>query len=105
MLSKEEIKKWLLENCIDEKGNLDLSGLDFSDFDGAVFMDSMKVKNILIQSYQEVGRHLHQDHQKVGGWLDQGYQEVGDDLSQDHQKVGGDLYQLSQEVKGHIYKD
>jgi hypothetical protein len=30
----EEAKKWLLENRVDEFGNLMLSGLDFSAFDG-----------------------------------------------------------------------
>lgn len=105
MKTKEEIKKWLLKNCIDERGNLDLSGLDFSDFDGMVLMDSMKVKTNLIQSYQEVGGCLHQNSQKVGGWLVQNYQEVGDDLYQDYQKVGGELYQCSQKVQGHIHGD
>lgn len=45
MLSKEEIKKWLLENCVNEYGKLDLSGLDFSDFDGDVYIFGMKVKD------------------------------------------------------------
>lgn len=49
MLSKQEIKKWLLENCVNEMGNLDLSGLDFSDFDGNVDISYMKVKLSLSQ--------------------------------------------------------
>lgn len=104
MLSKDEIKQWLLENCVNEMGNLDLSGLDFSDFDGNVFIDGMKVKNTLIQSDQEVGGCLQQSNQKVEGWFVQNFQEVGDDLCQDHQKVGGRLYQHSQEAKGQIYQ-
>lgn len=44
MKTKKEIKKWLLENCVNNLGNLDLSGLDFSDFKGNVIIGQMKVK-------------------------------------------------------------
>lgn len=32
MKTREEIKKWILENCVDGDGDIDLRGLDFSDF-------------------------------------------------------------------------
>lgn len=38
MKTKKEIKKWLLKNCINYIGNLDLSELDFSDFKGNVII-------------------------------------------------------------------
>lgn len=95
MLSKEEIKQWLLENCVNERGNIDLSGLDFSDFDGNVDISCMKVKLSLSQNCQEVGENLYQDHQTVGKSLFQGWQEAGGDLWQRHQA----------EVKGRIYQD
>ena len=98
MLNKDEIKKWLLENCVNEVGNLDLSGLDFSDFDGNVFIEEMKVKKNLIQSSQEVGGFLLQDNQKVGKWLGQDHQEVAGNINQSHQKVGGFVDQDHQEV-------
>lgn len=94
MLSKDEIKKWLLENCVDKKGKLDLSGLDFSDFDGTIDISGMKVKKNLLQS-----------NQKIGGWLDQDRQEVGGNLYQNYLKVSGNLYQLWLEVKGYIDND
>ena len=87
MKTKEEIKKWLLKNCIDYFGNLDLSGLDFSDFDGNVIIGQMKVKWSLDQSHQEVGLSLVQNYQGVGNNLFQDCQEVGKDLFQDGQKV------------------
>lgn len=105
MLSKQEIKKWLLENCVNEMGNLDLSGLDFSDFDGNVFIEEMKVKKNLIQSNQEVGGFLLQNNQKVGDFLDQDHQEVAGNLYQNYLKVSGNLYQLWLEVKGYIDND
>lgn len=80
MKTKEEIKKWLLKNCVDEDGNLDLSFLDFSDFDGDVYASSWKVK-----------RNLYQDGQMVNGNLFQNFQVVKGDLWQNTQKVEGDL--------------
>lgn len=54
MKSKREIKDWILRNCIDSCGNIDLSYLDFSDFDGNIHINHMKVKHNLSQSNQEV---------------------------------------------------
>lgn len=90
MLSKQEIKKWLLENCVNEMGNLDLSGLDFSDFDGNVDISYMKVKLSLSQDCQEVGENLFQDSQTVGGNLWQNHQEeVKGRIHQDERKEEG----------------
>ena len=61
MKTKEEIKKWLLENCIDSDGDLDLSGLDFSDFDGDIDMSYMVVKGNLYQDFQKVKGDLYQN--------------------------------------------
>lgn len=91
MKSKKEIKEWLLENCIDEFGDLHLSNLDFSDFDGNVYIDKMKVKKSLLQDYQQVGCRLYQSWQTVGGDLLQNWQKVGGNLGQCFQQVGGDF--------------
>lgn len=77
MLSKEETKKWLLDNCVNEIGDLDLSCLDFSDFDGDIDISGMKVKCNLCQDSQTVGGGLRQDSQKVEGSLHQGNQHAG----------------------------
>ena len=87
-LTKKEIKEWLLSNCVNEAGDLDLSKLDFSDFNGNVITKSMVVKKNLYQDFQEVGGDLYQDVQIVNG-----------DLFQSHQAVKGDLYQSSLIVK------
>lgn len=116
MLSKEEIKKWLLDNCIDENGDLDLRDLDFSDFEGDVDISGMSVKKNLMQNLQEVGGYLCQDNQiveedldqheqRVKGTLCQYGQEVGKNLIQEKQKVGGDLFQHHQKAKGSIYQN
>ena len=66
MLSKQEIRDWLLKNAVNDEGNLDLADLDFSDFDGDVLIYNMKVKKSLQQSFQNVGENLYQDFQRVG---------------------------------------
>lgn len=102
--SKEEIKKWLLENCVDKNGNLDLSGLDFSDFDGSVDISGMKVKKNLLQNKQQVEGCLYQRDQRVRFDLDQPCQQVERDLDQHGQDVGGDLMQNSNDVFGNVYQ-
>ena len=67
MLPIEEVKKWLIENRTNEIGDLDLSCLDFSDFDGNVDISELKVKKSLKQSWQKVGGDLHQIYQEADG--------------------------------------
>lgn len=55
MKSNEEIKKWLLENCVDSYGDLHLGDLDFTDFNGNIYLGKMKVKDDVIQGWQKVG--------------------------------------------------
>ena len=104
MKSKKEIKEWLLENCVDEHGNLDLSNLDFSDFEGDIYIDGIKVKNDLFQCSQIVQGDLYQNGQKVQRNLSQNCQEVKGDLYQHGQKVQRNLSQNCQEVKGDLYQ-
>ena len=80
MKTIDEIRDYLLENRVDIYGDLDLTGLDFSCFDGDVYIGEMKVK-----------RDLSQSMNKVQGNLYQGYQEVQ-----------GDYFSKGIEVKGHI---
>ena len=93
MKTINEIKQWLLENATDEKGDLVLSNLDLSDFNGDVYIDGWKVKRSLMQFNQTVGEDLLQYHQIVKG-----------DLIQSFQKVNGNLFQFCQKVKGTIIK-
>lgn len=67
MKTKQEIKEWLLANCINKYGILDLSELDFSDADISVDISIMRVKHNLYQCYQKVDGSLFQDNQKVKG--------------------------------------
>lgn len=103
MKTIKEVKQWLLENRKDTFGNLDLSNLDFSDFDGNVFINNMKVKKTLNQSYQEVGDVLYQEFQRVDKDLFQHHQQVGGELLQNNQKVKENLYQSNQTVGKNFY--
>lgn len=73
MKTKLEIKQWLLENCVEQNGDLDLSGLDFSDFDGDIYINRMIVKGSLYQGKQIVKGNLIQSNQLVGKNLYEGY--------------------------------
>lgn len=92
MLTPEEIKKWILKNCVNKVGHIDLSDIDLSDFNGNVFIRHWKVKKDLDISEHEVGRHLGQCFQVVGGNLNQSFQLVGGSLSQVGQKVKGEIH-------------
>ena len=103
MTSKEEIKQWLLENCANSAGNLDLIDLDFSDFDGDIFISGMKVKKDLHQDCQDVGGDLLQGCQIVKGNLHQRFNKVGKDLLQDYQEVEGKIEQYEQNAKEGVF--
>ena len=63
----EETRDWLIENRTNEYGDLDLEGLDFSEFDGDVYIRNTKVKGDLFQNFQEVAGDLMQNSQEVNG--------------------------------------
>ena len=116
MITKEEIRDWLLAHCVDEDGDLDLSDLDFSDFDGNVDISGMKVQKELWQNYQIVGGNLIQNNQVVygelwqnncviGGNLYQHSQEVDYNINQSFQKAEGDILQDKSKARGRVVND
>ncbi len=100
MKSITEIRDWLLENAVDDDGDLNMPYLDFSDFDGDVYIRGMKVQGNLYQEYQEVKGNLFQEYQEVKGNLFQGSNEVKGDLYQGSHKIQGDLYQSCHKIQG-----
>ncbi len=99
-LTKEEV---LLELFTDEDGDLYLSWLDFSDFDGDVWVSGLKVKKDLRLNDNMVKGNLWQNSCVVEGDLYQSYHEVKGNLYQDEQTVKGNLYQSYQKVEGNYY--
>ena len=127
MLPIEEVAKWLIKNRTDENGDLDLMGLDFSDFDGDVLASGWKVKKGLAQSHNAVGGDLNQDldqgkkpltpkdkgqfllryFKNERGDLDLSYVDLSDfkgDVAISSWKVGGDLFLDHQEVRGSLFQ-
>lgn len=92
-MTKNELRDWLLNNCVDANGDLNLSDLDFSDFEGDIYINNMKVKGNLKQSFQQVQGSLYQSCQVVGGDLYQYYQEVQGSLNQSCQDIKGEKYE------------
>ena len=99
----EEVRDYLLENRVDGDGDLNLMGLDFSDFDGDIYIRRMKVKRDLYQSEHEVQGNLHQGYHEVHGDLYQNSHEVQGNLSQGYHEVQGNLSQGYHEVHGNYY--
>lgn len=95
----DELRDLMLENFVDEDGDLDITQLDFTDFEGDVYIGRMRVKKDLVQDYQEVEGSLFQHTQEVGGNLYQYSQNVGGHLWQNYQKVEGELIQ-DKKIKG-----
>ena len=100
-----EVRDWLLENCVDGDGDLDLIGLDFSDFDCDIYISGIKVKKDLGQSEQNVEGSLFQGNQVVKNDLIQMGQLVRGDLYQNSQIVKGDLLQNEQTVNGRLFQN
>ena len=90
----KELKKYLLENFVDEYGDLMIRHLDLSDFDGNVYRGYWKVKGDLRQRANKVKGDLHQDSNEVKG-----------DLDQYGNEVWGNLHQADSIVKGKTYTD
>jgi len=108
-MNKKELVQFLIDNFVNADGNLDLMCLDFSNFEGNVFLCGIKTKKDLDLCFCDVGGDLYEDFQtvkgnlnqsgcKVGGYLEQACHEVKGNLFQSFQKVGGCLSQDSQQV-------
>ena len=103
MISKKELKEFLLKSCVNEYGELDLSDLDFSDFCGDITFNGLKAKRNVDVGCMDVGGDLYQCDQHVHGNLIQDNQVVGGDITQNNQSVGGDLFQGFQTVGRDLY--
>lgn len=99
----EEVRDWLLENRVNEYGNLDLAGLDFSDFCGDVTIDGMKVKGSLSQDGHNVKWNLYQSCHEVEGNLYQSHHNIQGDLYQSGHDVQRNLYQTDHDVQGNYF--
>ena len=75
-ISNEELVKFLIENRTDDDGDLDLMDLDFSNFEGNIYISGMMVKKNLNQDNQCVKGNLYQHNQQVEGNLVQYCQKV-----------------------------
>ena len=61
MKTKTQIKKWILENCIDKNGTIDLSNLDFGD--RRINLSEIRAK-VISNNYQEA-KEIYNTHQKA----------------------------------------
>lgn len=100
--TKEETVKWLLENRIDEDGNINISNLDFGEFKGNLLMDGMRLKRNIDQSQHENEGYIYQYGHKNKGHILQGGHENRDDVLQSAHANKGDISQSRHGNKGNI---
>lgn len=105
MKTMKEIRDYLLENRVDEYGDLILSNLDLSDFEGNVYINNMKVKGNLFQNGQKVQGDLSQSRHAVKGNLYQYGHEAQGHLNQSGHKVHGNLYNEDNKYGGELYEE
>ena len=96
-MTKKELVQIIKDNFADEDKRIDISGLDFEDYD--VNIGGLKTNGYLYQDYQKVGKTLYQDHQEVSRILFQSNQKVGGNLYQNRQKVEGFIWQYNHNAK------
>ena len=61
MKTKEQIRNWILENCVDEFGVVDLSELDFTGY--RVYINAMKVDYIWQGEHE--AKYIYQKRHKT----------------------------------------
>lgn len=87
-----DLRDYMLEHFVDYDGNLDICGLDFSDFEGNVYITELKCSGDLSQSCHEVKGDLYQSSHEVGGDLIQTYINVKQDYNCYNIKYGGNIH-------------
>lgn len=114
MISKEKLKEFILKNCVNERGNIEMCDLDFSDFEGDVYIEQWTVNGDIHQSghisygsiYQEYQNavNLFQGRCSVEKSLNQSRCIVGGNLTQNKHRVGGSIIQNHHYCEGIIYQ-
>lgn len=95
-MNNEEKRDWLLENCVNEAGDLVICDIDLSKFKGKVYLTGWKVGGDVDLTFWKVQGDLYQHCQRVNGNLYQSFQ-TAKNLHQSCQIVSKDL--ISQKLK------
>lgn len=102
-MNKDELRDLLLENCVNDNGDLVICDIDLSDFKGKVYLTGWKVGGSADLSSWEVKGNLYQDWQKVGKDLYQSYQ-TAKNIYQGFQ-TAKNIYQSYQNVRAKKLKE
>lgn len=101
----DDLRDYMLEHFVDNNGNLDVCGLDFSNFEGNVYITELKCGGDLSQSGHKVNGDLYQCRHKVNGYLYQSGHEIDGHLFQSHINVKQDYNCYNIKYGGNIYID
>mgnify|MGYP000920153857 CR=1 FL=1 len=105
IINDEELRDLLLENCVNDNGDLVISNIDLSEFKGNVILDGWTVggSGFVDLSFWEVKGNLYQRCQKVNGDLYQSYQSAKN-IYQGFQ-TAKNIYQSYQNVRAKKLKE
>ena len=101
-LTKDELVKLLIDNFTDENGNLDLSNLNFGDFDGHIYINNMQAKRDILQDGHYTFGDIYQYSHENKGSIYQGSHVNQDDIYQSHHENTGNVAQHKHKNHGDI---
>ena len=94
MLNKEKITQWLIKNCTNEFGEIDLSNLDFGDRD--ILLNGIKTKGTIynvgqcgtkIRNERQQAKEIDNSEQKARKSIDNGSQQAIIIIINEYQKA------------------
>lgn len=105
MKSKKRLVEYLLEHHVDEDGDVDISGLDFGEFEGDVDISGIKSKGDIFQGLHKNNGHIEQSgHENDGNVWQYGHRNEGN-IWQGGQRNEGNIWQSGHKNLGIIQKD
>ena len=81
MKTKTQIKNWILENCIDKNGTIDLGNIDFGDRR----INLSEIRAIKIFNNYQKAKEIYNTHQKAQE-IYNNYQEAKNEIYNGYQK-------------------
>jgi hypothetical protein len=101
-MEKQELVALLKKEFTTESGNIDISGLDFGNFDGCVILSGIKLKGDISQSHHSNEGHIYQSHHSNKGSINQSYHANQCAISQDCHSNRGNIHQSYHSNKGEV---
>ena len=93
MKSKKDIVKWLLKNCVDANGNININNLDFGEFRGSILQGKYTCKGDIFQGGHKNRGLVYQSEHANKGCIHQSHHENYSYIVQKEHKNTGYIFQ------------